>query len=135
MSRVPQALREQVRQRAEARCEYCHKPEMVAEYPHHVDHIIAIRHEGSSEMDNLAWTCFQCNSAKSSDIASYDPQTKTIVPLFNPRLQAWDDHFTVEDGVLIGKTAAGRVTIRTLQMNYPEQIETRRRLISAGLWR
>jgi hypothetical protein len=135
MSRLPTHIREQERERAENRCEYCRKPEIASGYPHHVDHIIAVRHESSSDLDNLAWACFQCNSAKSSDIASYDTETKTIVPLFNPRQQMWNDHFMLENGVRVGKTPAGRVTIRTLQMNYPEQVETRRRLVSAGLWR
>ena len=51
---IPKAIPEQVRQRANRRCEYCYKPEGVSNYPHSVDHIIAIIHDGSDELINLA---------------------------------------------------------------------------------
>jgi hypothetical protein len=35
-----------------------------------------------------------------------------IVPLFNPRTQAWNDHFELANGVEIsGRTATGRATV------------------------
>jgi 5-methylcytosine-specific restriction endonuclease McrA len=70
MSVISKTVREQVRQRAGMRCEYCRKPEGVSQFAHTIDHIIAVKHEGTSEFDNLAWACFQCNSTKGSDIAS-----------------------------------------------------------------
>lgn len=134
MNRVSAKLREQVRQRAEQRCEYCRKPEGVSAYAHQVEHVIAIKHDGPSTFDNLAWACFQCNNNKGSDIASYDKETNTLAPLFNPRQDRWDDHFTLDNSVIVGKTPIGRVTIRILQMNHQDQIETRAYLIAAGLW-
>lgn len=134
MSRVPAKLREQVRRRAEQRCEYCRKPEGVSAYAHQVEHVIAIKHDGPSTFDNLAWACFQCNNNKGSDIASYDKETNTLAPLFNPRQDRWDDHFTLDNAVIVGKTPIGRVTIRILQMNHQDQIETRAYLMAAGLW-
>ena len=85
--------RDSVRQRAGSRCEYCRKPEMFGSYPHHLEHIIARKHGGVSEMENLAWACFQCNVAQGTDIASYDTETQALTPLFNPRTQEWDTHF------------------------------------------
>jgi len=38
------------------------------------------------------------------------------------------------NATIVGKTAAGRVTVRLLQMNEPEQREIRRLLIAAGEW-
>jgi hypothetical protein len=135
MSRVSQAIRQQVSQRANQRCEYCRKPEGVSQYSHHVDHIIALRHGGTSSLDNLAWACFQCNSTKTTDIASYDSETKQLTPLYNPRNQEWDDHFVVRGSVIEGKTPVGRVTtVRILQMNHPDQVETREHLIKAKRW-
>jgi hypothetical protein len=75
-------VREQVRQRADARCEYCRKPEAASTYPHHVEHIIARKHGGSSDLENLAWACFQCNVSKGSDIASYDIETRELTHPF-----------------------------------------------------
>lgn len=130
MSLVSKELRTLVRTRANERCEYCHKPDNVSNYSHHIDHIIPLKHEGASTADNLAWACFQCNTTKSSDVASYE--NGVLTPLFNPRTQKWDDHFELDGAVINGKTAIGRVTVRTLQINHPDQIETRQRLINAN---
>jgi predicted subunit of tRNA(5-methylaminomethyl-2-thiouridylate) methyltransferase len=132
--RVPKAVREAVRKRASKRCEYCYKPEGVSLYPHHVEHIRPLLHLGNSELDNLAWACFQCNTNKSANIASYDSETKELTPLFNPRTQDWDEHFVMKDALITGKTAVGRVTVRILQINHPEQVKMRKSLINAGRW-
>jgi hypothetical protein len=134
VSRVSAKTREQVRQRAGQRCEYCRKPEGVSAYAHQVEHVIAIKHDGSSTLDNLAWACFQCNNSKGSDIASYDKETNTLAPLYNPRQDWWDDHFILDNSIIVGKTPIGRVTVRILQMNHPDQIETRAYLLEADLW-
>lgn len=135
MSRVPDTLRIQVRQRAGRRCEYCRKPEGVSAYPHQADHIVAVKHNGETELDNLAWACFQCNSNKGSDLTTFDPETKALVRLFDPRTEHWDDHFEFQNAMIVGKSASGRATIQLLQMNHPDQVETRYRLMQAGLWK
>jgi hypothetical protein len=114
MSRVSPALREKVRQRADGRCEYCRN--------------------GSTDLDNLAWACFDCNTNKGSDLSAYDDITKQLTPLYNPRTQKWDEHFEVNNAIINGKTDVGRVTVRLLQMNDPDRVETRRELIEANLW-
>lgn len=134
MSRIPKHVREQVKGRAEQRCEYCCKPEGISPYPHHIDHIISRKHGGSSELDNLAWACFQCNTAKSSDIASYDATTCAITPLYHPRQQKWNDHFEFDGAIIVGKTPFGRATIQALKMNEPEEVDFRASLMRAGLW-
>ncbi len=132
--RIPEAIRQQIRLRAESRCEYCYLPEDVTLYVHHVEHIISLKHDGASQPDNLAWACFQCNVAKGSDIAGYDEETGDLTPLFHPRRQQWQEHFTWDGATIQGLTPVGRVTIRLLQMNHPERQETRRQLMRAGLW-
>ncbi|HVU14830.1 MAG TPA: HNH endonuclease signature motif containing protein, partial [Phototrophicaceae bacterium] len=66
MTRVPAALREQVRQRAQRRCEYCRKPETSGGFSYQADHIIPEKHLGLTELKNLAWACFKYNNAKST---------------------------------------------------------------------
>ncbi|HUE70159.1 MAG TPA: hypothetical protein VMP01_04650 [Pirellulaceae bacterium] len=46
-----------------------------------------------------------------------DPDHGATEPLFNPRRQRWYEHFELVDGIVIGKTATGRVTVRVLNMN------------------
>ena len=82
MSRVPVSVREQVRQRAGNRCEYCRMFEIYSQRSYHVDHIIPIkRHLGSAGLENLAWACTRCNIYKASDIASIDSETSTAYPV------------------------------------------------------
>jgi hypothetical protein len=128
-------MREQVRHRANGRCEYCGKPEGVNTYSYQVDHIIPEKHTGTSDFSNLAWACLRCNGTKASEIASYDVLTKQLTPLYNPRNQNWHDPFEMdEEAQIVGKTPIGRVTVRILQLNHPKQIRIRRDLIEAGLW-
>jgi 5-methylcytosine-specific restriction endonuclease McrA len=81
-------------------------------YGHHVEHIIAIKHRGQTALDNLAWSCFQCNGNKGSDIASYDIETGELTRLFHPRTDHWEEHFELDSNAfVVGKTAIGRVTV------------------------
>jgi hypothetical protein len=84
---------------------------------------------------NCALACVLCNQHKGSDLASIDPLTQQITPLFNPRQQRWTEHFSLaEDGTLVYSTPAGRTTIQLLQLNLPERIEERKLLQQAGFW-
>ena len=134
MTSLSSSLRELVRQRAHGCCEYCGKPEIHSSFPFHVDHIHSLKHSGSSEPDNLAWSCFQCNTAKGPNIASIDAATGQLTLLFHPRQQRWSDHFRFEGGQIVGLTAEGRVTVQVLRMNEPEEAELRERHIRKGRW-
>lgn len=123
-----------MRNRAGARCEYCLLPESAAVYPFHIEHIIALKHGGSSELSNLAWSCFQCNVSKGTDIASYDLETGMLTPFYNPRKAEWHEHFEMVNGEITGRTPEGRVTARLLRMNTAEQVAIRRALIAARQW-
>ncbi|HEV3445857.1 MAG TPA: HNH endonuclease signature motif containing protein, partial [Gemmataceae bacterium] len=90
---VPDDVREFVRLRAGRKCEYCLLHEEDARLSHEPDHIIAIKHQGSTVRENLAWTCFVCNRFKGSDIGSLDSETHEFVRFFNPRTDRWYDHF------------------------------------------
>src|SRR5690242_12415024 len=116
-TRISAALRREVRERAGGCCEYCLLAESEAFFPHEPDHLIARKHGGQTTSANLALACFDCNRFNGSDMASIDPLTGELVALFNPRRQAWSDHFELRGGVIIPLTAFGRVTERLLQLN------------------
>lgn len=134
MPRISAALRREVRNRAHQRCEYCRIPDEISSFGHQVDHIISIKQGGTSEPDNLAYACIRCNRYKGSDVAAYDVDSQKLTSFYNPRSQAWDEHFELKNGLMVGKTDVGRVTIRIFQMNHPKQVETRQNLIGKGLW-
>jgi 5-methylcytosine-specific restriction endonuclease McrA len=73
---VPAELRRLIRDRAGHRCEYCLIHQDDAFLPHEPDHIIAVKHRGETIEGNLAWTCYVCNRAKGSDLASIDQTTR-----------------------------------------------------------
>ncbi len=131
---INSATRIQVRRRADGRCEYCLQVEYAIGFSYHVDHIIARKHSGTDHLDNLAWSCFDCNIFKGADISSYDSDTGELTPLYNPRTQNWDDHFVKDNLLIHGKTAIGRVTVKILQMNHPDKLDMRHTHKLLGLW-
>ncbi len=131
---IPVELRRVVYERAGGRCEYCLIPETAVLVAHQIDHIISQKHGGLTESDNLALSCTLCNKYKGSDLASLDPVTGEIIPLFHPRRDRWLDHFRLNDAQFIPLTPKGRVTVRLLQLNNPERIEERELLIIARIF-
>lgn len=125
---IPAALRRLVEERANRICEYCLLPANVAFFPHEVDHVIAEKHGGVTDADNLAFTCWRCNRYKGSDLGSFDPETGAFSFLFNPRTQEWSEHFKFEELTLVGLTPEGRTTVRLLQLNSDERLAERQRL-------
>lgn len=131
---IPVTLRRLVYQRAGGCCEYCGMPERFGFLAHQIDHVIPEKHGGRTETANLALSCVLCNKHKGSDLASIDPLTGQIAPLFDPRKQIWAEHFTLlDDGTLTSSTREGRTTIRLLHLNRPERVEERKLLQASGL--
>lgn len=131
-SDVSGELRRLVAGRALHRCEYCLLHEDDAFLSHQVDHIISRKHGGLSEPGNLAYACFRCNTWKGSDIASLDPRTGRMTPLFNPRRERWSDHFELRGFVIEPLTIRGEVTARLLKLNLDQRVSERRLLMSLG---
>jgi hypothetical protein len=122
-----------VRERAGNRCEYCRLPDRADAWPFHVDHIVARVHGGDDSLDNLSWSCTQCNLHKASNFASVDPETGSRVNLFNPRQESWKQHFVLEaNGRIGGRTPTGRATVRLLDMNGIPQLALRQVLVAQG---
>ncbi|MEH2039512.1 MULTISPECIES: HNH endonuclease [unclassified Nostoc] len=125
---IPVVLRRLVEERANYKCEYCQLPAGVAFFAHEIDHVIAQKHGGATNADNLALTCWRCNRHKGTDLGSFDPETGAFSFLFNPRTQKWAEHFTFSELNLVGLTPMGRTTIRLLQINSDERLAERQRL-------
>jgi hypothetical protein len=90
-----------------------------------VDHVVAEKHSGATEINNLALACWRCNRHKGSDLTSFDPQTRQLSPLFNPRTQAWAEHFAYERERIIGLTPEGRTTVNLLRLNSEDRLTER----------
>src|ERR1044072_1238629 len=112
-----------VADRAGYRCEYCHAPQAAFNFRFEVEHIRPQAAGGTDEEDNLALACRSCNIYKSARTSGFDEVTRAEVRLFNPRGDAWDEHFEVvtRTGVIQGRTAVGRATVTRLQINSAAQ--------------
>ncbi len=103
--------------RAESTCEYCKLNQSDVFQKHQIEHIIALKHGGSSDLSNLALTCTIYNYNKGTDLSTMLLPDKMLIPLFNPREDTWEEHFYVEMGVFYAKTPIGEATIKVLKMN------------------
>jgi hypothetical protein len=95
-----------------------------------IDHIIPQKHRGKTSSSNLALACFPCNKNKLSDLSGIDPKTRRIVRIFHPRRMVWNRHFRWDGPWLVGRTAVGRATIITLDINAPLRVRLRNELIA-----
>jgi HNH endonuclease len=129
---VSASLRREVAFRALNCCEYCLLHERNSFFAMEIDHIYAEKHRGKTVLDNLAFSCPDCNGYKGTDLASIDPEGEAITPLFHPRRQLWIDHFTLQNGLIEPLTPEGRVTVLLLQMNLPDRVEQRQILSRIG---
>ena len=94
--------------------------------PFQIDHIIAEKHQGQTELPNLALACPHCNRYKGPNIAGNDPHTGQLVRLFHPRTDQWADHFEFDGASIFGKTPVGRTTVQVLSMNAEGPLQLRR---------
>lgn len=120
--------------RANDCCEYCHLPQVFSSVAHQIDHIRARKHRGPGTLENLCLACAQCNGAKASNAAGFDPLSDDLVVLFNPRLDDWHEHFYWDGALLRGHTAVGRATIQVLNINESTNVKLRALLMRHGLY-
>src|SRR5260370_8573951 len=131
---MERALEQKVWRRAKDACEYCRMPEVVYRVPFQIDHIIARQHGGLTVCENLALSCFHCNTHKGPNIASLDPWTNALVPLFHPRRDSWTDHFQWDGPLVVGLSAVGRATVRVLAMNHPLLVMVRQQMTNQQIF-
>ena len=121
-----------VHQRAGNRCEYCQTAQRVIGQAMHVEHV---NPDGGDDLENLCLACPNCNLSKARATSASDPETNTVVALFNPRTQVWSEHFEWwQNGTIVqGRTSGGRATVVRLRMNQPRIAEARSIWVLAGV--
>ena len=132
--KISRSLRRLVSSRAGFRCEYCLLHESCVLGSHQADHVVARKHGGTTNGENLALACAFCNGRKGTDISSIDPISRRRVHLFDPRQDRWSRHFRLRGAVIVPLTTKGRATAHLLQFNAVENVEFRRVLIAQGLY-
>ena len=127
-------LRRRVTAQARHRCGYCQSVESIVGIPMDIEHIVPESAGGATEEHNLWLACSLCNSYKGSRTNARDPISNRTVPLFNPRLQSWSEHFAWEESgsVIVGLTATGRATVVALVLNRPPLVRARKRWAAVG---
>jgi hypothetical protein len=129
---ISDELRLLVASRAGNLCEYCLIHEDDTFFGCEVDHIVSLKHGGSTEADNLAFSCLICNRRKGTDLGSIIEPGGGIIRFFNPRRDSWKEHFQL-DGVLIRPLSEiGKATANIFGFNNPERIIERETLIAVG---
>ena len=103
-----------VRARARDMCEYCGLPQRGSRFRFWIDHIVAKQHAGADDAENLALACGFCNRHKGPNLGGVDPVTGQRAWLFNPRTEAWREHFQWHGAEIEGTTPTGRATIAAL---------------------
>ena len=124
-------LRQTIANRAKQLCEYCLIAEADTFYGCQVDHIISLKHGGSSTSNNIAYACALCNRAKGSDIGSITASGE-LTRFFNPRTDRWSEHFRLEGASIQPLTTIGEVTARILGFNDGARLHERDDLIRFG---
>lgn len=127
-------LKDFILKRAKGLCEYCKSPANISSQPFVVEHITPKSKGGETIQDNLALSCQGCNNYKYNKITGTDSITNEEVPLFNPRVQNWEENFTWSDDVIeiIGTSSCGRATTEELKLNREELKNLRRLLAQVG---
>ncbi len=133
--KIPEALKLMVAERALFRCEYCHLPETQSFFSFQTEHIRSIKHKGNDEITNLAYACPTCNRNKGSDLATWVGEPPKLIRFFNPRTDSWKKHFSIEPtGIIVPKTKIAEGTIDILQINHPDAIIERYKLLLAEVF-
>ena len=114
---IADSVRRLVAERANFCCEYCGIAQEDAFFTFQIDHIISLKHGGETTDDNLAYSCFPCNSNKGSDIGTVLLPDVVFIRLFNPRSDNWNAHFKLIQGVFYSDTEIGKATIKVLKLN------------------
>jgi 5-methylcytosine-specific restriction endonuclease McrA len=133
-SYTPKKLRQKIILQARRRCGYCLTSELIVGYEMDIEHIIPESLGGLTVENNLWFSCSDCNGFKGSKISAIDPISEELLSLFNPRTQAWTEHFewSKEGDLIIGKTAIGRATVIALKLNRQFLLDSRQMWVSAG---
>src|SRR5437016_9194577 len=99
---IPADVQTRVRTAARNRCGYCLSPQHLVMARLEIEHITPRAQGGDNDESNLWLSCPICNRYKGDQTTATDPETGQVVPLFNPRVQSWFEHFRwTADGLRI----------------------------------
>lgn len=131
---IPKAINDELDTLSKGYCEYCKFMQIYSHDSFVTEHIIPLFLEGSNKLDNLARACGGCNGFKHTFVSAVDPISKKTIPLFHPRKEKWENHFTWSTDFLriIGLTPTGRATVTRLQLNRPQLINFRKIALGFG---
>lgn len=131
---VPPSLRARVAEQARHRCGYCLTTEAIVGCSLEIEHILPRARGGPTAEANLWLACSPCNDHKGNRIAAVDPDSGIHTPLFDPRRDAWHEHFAWAPAgdYIVGLTPVGRATVRALRLNRPVLVAARRLWVRAG---
>ncbi len=128
------AIEKRVETRAGGRCEYCRMHQSLQGATFHLEHVVPRSRGGRRVLGNLAWACPRCNLKKSDRVLIQDPATGRTVRLFNPRVDAWTDHYRFSGYRVVARTIVGRATLAALDLNHPRRLRIRRAEALFGLF-
>ena len=131
---ISDTTRRQVAERAYHVCEYCLVHEADLFHGCEVDHVVSLKHNGATALENLAYACFHCNRHKGSGLGSIAAATGKLTRFFNPRSDRWPAHFSLNGGRIEPLTDIGEVTVRILDFNHPDRVRQRELLAGAGCY-
>ena len=131
---VPTRLRQRVAEAGRYRCGYCLSQEAVTGQLMETDHLFPRSLGGLTIEENLWLACSSCNDHKKNRVRAEDPKTGQLVRMFNPRYEAWEEHFEwVDGGIRVrGRTPTGRATVEALHLNRPPVVKARRAWVEVG---
>lgn len=119
---VSAKILEQVRQRANSRCEFCGVTEIGAGGQLTIDHSQPRSRGGKDNLENLIYCCARCNQYK----GDYWPVQPDDPQLWNPRQESASQHVVeLDDGTLHPLTPKGMFTINYLRLNRPALVAFR----------
>ncbi len=133
---IPRALYDAVAADAGEVCGYCRAPQQALPYRLEIEHLLPTSLGGTDERTNLWLSCHKCNKLRSNRVAGTDPLTQQEVALFNPRRDAWRDHFAWQEGgrYIVGRTAVGRATVVLLSLNDAYHQSARSVWVQVGIY-
>ncbi|MFT4759465.1 MAG: hypothetical protein ACI9LN_001429 [Saprospiraceae bacterium] len=131
---IPIKVKKLIKERAKNCCEYCRSQVDFSPQIFLIKHIIPLAKNGTNDPQNLALACQGCNNLKGVKTEDEDYFTRNIAPLFNPRIQIWEEHFewNKDYSLIIGQTDIGRATVDLLQLNRFGVVNLRKALHQFG---
>jgi hypothetical protein len=129
---IPTEMRRLVIGRAGRRREYGLIHEDDTYFGCKVDHVVSEKHGGLTVVESLAYACLVCNRYNGSDLGSILVPSGDLIRFFNPRIDAWADHFVLDGVIIKPLTANGQVTERIFRFNAIERLMEREALRLIG---